>query len=164
MKHSNCVWNAWDILTALFPVLRVFWRNNMVSAVENTSWKALEMPFLRLWIWPSRTCTFGAISKATYHSVSACFLKTFWQPWKEVPFLSKMVYEWKIKGVWPSGQSLLHEIYIICSVVTGRGTEISWQLQMVGFTKNLSKVEKRENENALFLYVFNIVWIFALTS
>ena len=68
-----------------------------------------------------------------------------------------MVYEWKIKGVWPSGQSLLHGIYIICSVVIGRGTEISWQLQMVGFTKNLSKVEKRENESALFLHVFNIV-------
>ena len=68
-----------------------------------------------------------------------------------------MVYEWKIKGVWPSGQSLLQGIYIICSVVIGRGTEISWQLQKVDFTKNLSKVEKRENENALFLYVFNIV-------
>ena len=68
-----------------------------------------------------------------------------------------MVYEWKIKGVWPSGQSLLRGIYIICSVVIGRGTEISWQLQMVGFTKNLSEVEKRVNESALFLHVFNIV-------
>ena len=39
---------AWDISMALFPVLRVFWRNNMASAVENTSWKPLETPFPRL--------------------------------------------------------------------------------------------------------------------
>ena len=40
-------WNAWDILMALFPVLCVFWWNNMASTVENTSWKPLEMPFLQ---------------------------------------------------------------------------------------------------------------------
>ena len=36
MKHSNCAtsWNAWDILTALFPVLHVFWQSNKASAVE----------------------------------------------------------------------------------------------------------------------------------
>ena len=27
-------WNAWDILTALFPVLQVFWQSNMASEVE----------------------------------------------------------------------------------------------------------------------------------
>ena len=41
-------WNACDILMALFPVLRVFWLNNIASAVENTSWKPLEMRFPRL--------------------------------------------------------------------------------------------------------------------
>ena len=50
MKHLSraMLWNAWDISTALFPVLHVFWQNNMASAVENTSWKPLEMAFLRL--------------------------------------------------------------------------------------------------------------------
>ena len=41
-------WNACDISIALFPVLQVLWRNNIASAAENTSWKPLEMPFLRL--------------------------------------------------------------------------------------------------------------------
>ena len=31
---------------------------------------------------PSRTCAFGASSKAAYYSLSACYLKPFWQPWK----------------------------------------------------------------------------------
>ena len=33
VKHSNraMLWNAWDISTALFTVLHVFWRNNMES-------------------------------------------------------------------------------------------------------------------------------------
>ena len=36
VKHSKCAmsWNAWDILTALFPVLHVFWQSNKASAVE----------------------------------------------------------------------------------------------------------------------------------
>ena len=38
-----------------------------------------------------------------------------------------------------------------------------WLVANYGFTKNLSKVEKRVNKSALFLHVFNIVWIFALT-
>ena len=34
VKHLNRAmsWNAWDISMALFPVLRVFWQNNMASA------------------------------------------------------------------------------------------------------------------------------------
>ena len=45
VKRSNHVmsWNAWEILMALFLILHVFWRNNMASAVENTSWNPLEM-------------------------------------------------------------------------------------------------------------------------
>ena len=90
VKHSNRVMlrNGWNILMALFPVLRLLWQNNMASAVENASWKPLEMPFLRLLIskspqmpLPWRTCVFGANSKAAYYSLSACYLKTFWQPW-----------------------------------------------------------------------------------
>ena len=40
VKRSNrsMSWNTWDILTALFLVLCVFWWNNMASAVENP-WK-----------------------------------------------------------------------------------------------------------------------------
>ena len=38
MKCSLCI--------TLLPVLYVFWRNNMVSAVENTAWKPLETRFL----------------------------------------------------------------------------------------------------------------------
>ena len=36
VKRSNhaMLWNAWDTLTASFPVLRVFWRSNMASAME----------------------------------------------------------------------------------------------------------------------------------
>ena len=30
--------------------------------------------------WPSRTCTFGASSRAANYSLSACFLETFGQP------------------------------------------------------------------------------------
>ena len=64
----------------------------------------------------------------------------------------------KLKGFGPQDRaSCTGYTVITCSVVIGRGTEISWQLQMVGFTKNLSRVEKRENESALFLHVFNIV-------
>ena len=44
MKRSNCamLWNAWDISMALFPVLGVFWQNNMPS-VENIPSKPLEI-------------------------------------------------------------------------------------------------------------------------
>ena len=50
VKHLNYAvsWNAWDILTALFPVLRVFWRSNMAFAVEKYVFKPLEMAFPRL--------------------------------------------------------------------------------------------------------------------
>ena len=63
VKRSNRAmsWNAWDIATTLFPVLRVFWRNNMVSAVGNTSWKPLETPFPP---FASALKNFGTSSKA----------------------------------------------------------------------------------------------------
>ena len=50
VKRSNRVmsWNACDISMVLFRVLQVFWRNNIASVVENTAWKPLKMPFLRL--------------------------------------------------------------------------------------------------------------------
>ena len=32
--NSAMSWNAWNISTALFPVLRVFWQSNMAFAVE----------------------------------------------------------------------------------------------------------------------------------
>ena len=92
VKRLNCAmsWNTWDISTTLFPVLHVFWRNNKASAVENTSWKPLPrngIPktlnfkmFLDA-LKPSSTYAFGARSKATYYSLAACYLKTFWQPW-----------------------------------------------------------------------------------
>ena len=50
LKSSNRAmsWNAWYMSTALFPVVHIFWLNNMVSAVENTSSKTLETPFPRL--------------------------------------------------------------------------------------------------------------------
>ena len=90
MKCANhaMFWKAWDISTAFFSILHVFWQNSMVSTVESTSWKPLEKLFRRLKISkcpymprPSRTCAFGASSKAAYYSLSTCFLKTFWQPW-----------------------------------------------------------------------------------
>ena len=33
---------------------------------------------------PSKTCAFGASTKDAYYSLSACYWKTFWQPWKLV--------------------------------------------------------------------------------
>ena len=42
--------------------------------------KCSQMP------WSSRTCAFSASTKATYYSLWACCLKTFWQPW--MSFLS----------------------------------------------------------------------------
>ena len=125
---------------------------------------------------PSRTCAFGASSKAAYYSLSPCYLKTFWQPWKEVPFLSKMVYKWKIKGLAlktePSAQGI-HYNY----AVWGLGWELNFLAASDGwyyFTKILSKVEKRENKSTLLLHVFNalnlnlnnlrLMWNFALTS
>ena len=38
-------WNACDISMTLFPVLRVFWRNKIASAVENTSWNPWKCHF-----------------------------------------------------------------------------------------------------------------------
>ena len=75
-------------ICTLQSVLHVFSRNNIASAVENTFWKPLEMPFLRLWISkcplmprPPRTCAFGASSiNAVHYSLSAWYSKTFWQP------------------------------------------------------------------------------------
>ena len=71
---------------ALFPVFHVFWQNNMVSTVENTSWKPLERPFSETLIFEMSLDTsglrnFDASSKAIDYSLSACYLKTFWQPW-----------------------------------------------------------------------------------
>ena len=48
VKRSNHVmsWsNACDVLMALFPVLQVFWRNKIASAVENTSWNPWKCHF-----------------------------------------------------------------------------------------------------------------------
>ena len=44
MKRLNraMLWNAWDISMALFPVLGVFWQNNM-PLVENIPSKPLEI-------------------------------------------------------------------------------------------------------------------------
>ena len=97
-------WNAWEILMVLFSVLRVFWQNNVLFTVENTSWKPREMPFLRLLISkcpkmpePSRTCAFGGSSNAAYYSLSAWYLKSFWQP---CIILTKR--EVKMAGCWTS--------------------------------------------------------------
>ena len=93
VKRSNPAmsWNAWDISTALFPVLPAFRWNNMASAVENTSWKPLEVPFPRFYFskcsqvpQPSRSCAVERFSKAAYYSLSACYFKTFWQPWTKM--------------------------------------------------------------------------------
>ena len=45
MKLSNraMLWNAWDISTALFPVLGLFWQNNRAPALENFPSKPLEI-------------------------------------------------------------------------------------------------------------------------
>ena len=50
VKCSNRAmsWNACDFSMTLFPVLRVLWRNNIASVVENTFQKPPEMPILRL--------------------------------------------------------------------------------------------------------------------
>ena len=57
VKRSNRAmsWNAWDISTALFPVLRVFWRNNMASAVE--------IPVENPWKWHFRDSKFQNVPR-----------------------------------------------------------------------------------------------------
>ena len=56
-----------ELLMALFPVLRVFWQNNMVSAMGKASWKPPQ----------SRTKVLGAILQYSYFSVISQFpLKT----------------------------------------------------------------------------------------
>ena len=55
---------------------------------------------------PSRTFAFGASPKAAYYSLSACYLKTFWQPWysriwrgkwKWICRLGRWVHEFVVK-------------------------------------------------------------------
>ena len=43
---------------------------------------------------PSKTSAFGASSKATYYSLSACYLKTFWQPC--IKILCKLGGGWRL--------------------------------------------------------------------
>ena len=134
VKRSNHVWNACDISMVLFPVLQVFWWNSIASVVVNTSWKPLEMPFLRLLIskcpqmpQPSKTCAFGASSKAAYYSLSAYYLKTLLQPcllkdrWRLKVFINNNTfsnarydtnsplysYRWKWGWSWPCFDTIL---------------------------------------------------------
>ena len=82
-------WNTWDILMALFPVLRVFRRSNMVSVVEKYLLKtpgnglsqtltyrmSLDASALKnLCLW----CEFQ--SRLLF--IISLLLKPFWQPWK----------------------------------------------------------------------------------
>ena len=43
---------------------------------------------------PSKTSAFGASSKAAYYSLSACYLKTFWQPC--IKILCKLGGGWRL--------------------------------------------------------------------
>ena len=90
-KRSNRAisWNTWDSLMALFQSCmycnetKITWRPQWKIPLENL-WthhfrdcysKCPQMPR------PSRTCAFSASSKAAYYSLSAYYLKTFWQPY-----------------------------------------------------------------------------------
>ena len=93
--------NAWGISTALFPFLQVFWRKNIASTEENTSWKPLKMPYPRVPISkcpemprPSRTCAFCPSSKGAYYSLLACYLNTFWQPWVVIHIVLATQRKW----------------------------------------------------------------------
>ena len=108
VKRSNSTmsWKAWDISTVLFLVLHVFWRNNMVSAVETPNFKmsqdafacvadALDILYRADYTEgldqcvgrlqrklkmprPSRTCVFDASSKVAYHLfIFSLLLKNF---------------------------------------------------------------------------------------
>ena len=42
--------------------------------------------------WPSRTCAFGASSRSAYYSLSACYVKTFWQPCNKSHNFIKLIW------------------------------------------------------------------------
>ena len=83
------LWNACDISTALFPVLCVFWWNNIIGIhggkyLLKTPGNAISETLnfkIPLVLLPSRTWAFGVSSKATYYSLLSSYLKSFWQLW-----------------------------------------------------------------------------------
>ena len=81
-KFSNSAmsWNTWDILTALFPVLQVFWQNNKASMVENSLENLCKCHFRDSKFQNVPRClgpqeliqlTFDVSSKAAYYSSSS---------------------------------------------------------------------------------------------
>ena len=106
LKHSKCAmsWYAWDISTALFPVLHVFWRNNMASAVEtsfenprNTISETLNFQMSLDASALKKLCPWCEF-KATYYWLSACYLKTFWEPWIPSPLRVRLGPVWSFKA------------------------------------------------------------------
>ena len=78
-------WNACDISLALFLVLRVFWRNKIASAVENTSWNPWKCHF-----WGSK-----------FQNVPRCLSPQELVPLVRVPKLPMVHYQpatWKRFG------------------------------------------------------------------
>ena len=79
---------SWDILTALFPVLCILTKQHGIrggkyllkTSGNNISETLIFKMSLQYMPHPSRTCAFGASYKATYYSLSDCYLETFWQP------------------------------------------------------------------------------------
>ena len=59
---------------------KITWRPRWKIPLENLWKRHFWSAIFQNVPWPSRTCVFGASSKAAHYSLSACYLKTFWQP------------------------------------------------------------------------------------
>ena len=83
VKCSNCAIILLGHFDGIVPSLvyseETTWHPRWKIPQENL-WKHHFKMSLQYMPGPSRTCAFGASSKATYYSLSACYLKTFWQP------------------------------------------------------------------------------------
>ena len=53
---------------------------------------------------PYETCAFGASSKATYYSLSACYLKHFWQSWSYIHIFCKFTGICSVQSIWSPSQ------------------------------------------------------------
>ena len=73
---------------------------------------------------PSRTWAFGASSKATYYSLSACSLKTFWQPCA----CSLHVLFSHLIDFFLAAQNTFWEIFLVITVFW-----VSWQILVFCF-------------------------------
>ena len=112
VKHSNhaMLWNAQKHFNSIVPSLACILAKQHIfrcgKYLLKTPGNAIPETL------SSRTCAFCAISRASYYSLSALYLKTFWQPWglvgkkwnsyEFVLVLFSFFFWWKTHSSWGS--------------------------------------------------------------